>query len=66
MLPYAPSLTYQRERFYLVRVERLDPSPTIDLEPENMYGFRWWTAEELRSTSERVSPPNLAELLACL
>jgi TDG/mug DNA glycosylase family protein len=63
VLPYAPALTYQHERFYLVRVERYDPSPTIDLEPENVYGCRWWTAEEIRRTSDRVSPPNLRELL---
>jgi len=63
VLPYAPALTYQHERFYLVRVDRLDPSPTIDLEPENMVGCRWWTTEELERTCERVSPPNLLELL---
>jgi TDG/mug DNA glycosylase family protein len=63
VLPYGPALTYQRERFYLVRVKGLDASPTIDLEPENVYGCRWWTTEELERTSERVSPPNLVELL---
>ncbi len=66
VLPYGRALTYQQERFYLVRVERLHPSPTIDLEPENIYGCRWWTAEELERTSERVSPPNLVELLGSL
>jgi hypothetical protein len=66
VLPYPPRLTYQRERFYLVRVERLDPSPTIDLEPENMHGFRWWTAEELARTRERYAPPDLAELLGSI
>jgi TDG/mug DNA glycosylase family protein len=63
VLPYLPRLTYQRERFYLVRVDRLDPAPTIDLEPENMHGFRWWTADELQRTTQHIAPPNLAELL---
>ena len=63
VLPYSPALTFQHERFYLVRVEQHEPAPTIDLEPENMHGCRWWTAEEIERTSERVSPPNLGELL---
>ena len=63
VLPYPPRLTHQSERFYLVRVEELEPSPTIDLVPEGVHGHRWWTADELEATAERFSPPELPSLL---
>ena len=63
-LPSAARLYHQRNRIYLVRTERFEPAPTIDLEAESIAGHRWWTAAELAATDERIAPPNLAELLA--
>ena len=63
VLPYGQRLTHQPERFHLVRVGELDPAPTIDLEPEGVYGHRWWTADELERTEERFSPRELPALL---
>src|SRR5207253_6877201 len=65
-LPSNGRLVQQRNRIYLVRVERLDPAPTIDLAAENVRGHRWWTLAELDSTDERIAPPNLVELVRSL
>ena len=62
-LPWGSRLVRQHERMYLVRVEPFEPAPSIDLAAEHVTGLRWWTADELETTSERVSPPGLAELL---
>ena len=66
VLPYPPRITHQPERFYLVEVDGLEVAPTIDLAPEGVTGHRWWTAEELETTRERFSPPELPALLRSL
>jgi TDG/mug DNA glycosylase family protein len=63
VLPYPPRITYQSERFYLVEVGEIEVAPTIDLALEGVAGHRWWTADELESTAERFSPPELPALL---
>ena len=63
-IPWGVGFVRQHERYYLVRVESPAVRPTIDLTAENVAGHRWWTAEELAATDERISPPNLADLLA--
>ena len=49
-------LLRQAERFHLIRVDRVDVSPTIDLVPEGVHGHRWWTVDELADTGERIAP----------
>ena len=49
-------LLRQAERFHLVRVDRVDVTPTIDLVPEGVHGHRWWTLDELADTGERIAP----------
>ena len=66
VLPWDRQLWRQRERFYLVRVESHDVVPTIDLEAERVYGFRWWTLDELEATNERLAPGALATHLRAL
>jgi TDG/mug DNA glycosylase family protein len=66
VLPGTRRLVEQTDRFYVVRVDRLDVEPTIDLAAENLTGHRWWTMDELETTGERVSPSNLAELVRAL
>lgn len=59
----------QEERFYLVHVEPFEPRPTFsveDLAAEHVVGMRWWTPEELASTTEQFAPRRLPELLAQL
>lgn len=60
VFPYPPRIVRQTNRFYLLRVDTLDVAPAVDVDLVH----RWWTLEELRATKERISPPNLAELLA--
>ncbi|MEV2272899.1 NUDIX hydrolase [Nonomuraea africana] len=53
------------DSFFFLRVPELevDISGMEDLERSLLDTFRWWTLNELRATTERVIPLNLAELL---
>ena len=53
------------ERFFLIRVGRLDISRErwTDLEREVMDAHRWWTQPEVRLTKEQIWPENLADML---
>jgi len=66
VLPFGRRIVRQRERFHLVRVEAHDVAPALDLATENVTGHRWWTLDELETTSERVSPRSLAKHLRAL
>ena len=63
VLPWDRQLWRQRERFYLVRVDRHEAVPTIDLTAEHVHGHRWWTLEELETTDEWLAPRALATRL---
>ncbi|HEX5540884.1 MAG TPA: NUDIX domain-containing protein [Micromonospora sp.] len=54
-----------RDDFFFHRAERsdVDVSGLEELEREYHRGYRWWTLDELVSTSDRVVPFGLAELL---
>ena len=66
LFPWNRELLRQRERFYLVRVARLEVAPAIDLRSEGVYGYRWWTPAELAGTGEQLAPRALATRLAAL
>jgi 8-oxo-dGTP pyrophosphatase MutT (NUDIX family) len=55
----------QHERFYLARVDAhvVDTSGFTAFEVASVLEHRWWTREELATTTERISPVNLLELL---
>jgi double-stranded uracil-DNA glycosylase len=53
----------QRETFYLVRVDRHDVAPTIDLAAEGIHETRWWSFDELAKTHATVVPRALARRL---
>ena len=55
----------QEETYFLVRVPHTTPVEDgwTDVEKAIILGHRWWTTEELRSTSEVVDPENLADVL---
>ena len=59
-------LYLQRNRIYRVDVDEHEPRPTIDLEAEGVVAYRWWTLDELDSTDERLSPPELIARLRTL
>jgi TDG/mug DNA glycosylase family protein len=66
VLPWDRRLLRQAERFHLVRIERHQVEPTIDLVAEGVYGHRWWTLDELETTGERLAPRALATGLRAL
>lgn len=55
----------QTEDFFLLRVDAhdVDTSGFSALEVSAVLGHRWWTLEELRTTSEVVYPADLPDLL---
>jgi 8-oxo-dGTP diphosphatase len=56
----------QRERCYLVRTERFEPAPRLDLAAEHVSAVRWWTLDELLSTDAVFGPRALPELVSRL
>jgi len=65
-MPHSGKVMLQRERFYLVRVERLDVdvSGWDDLERVFMGEHRWWTINEVEASSDEFAPHRLAHFLA--
>jgi 8-oxo-dGTP pyrophosphatase MutT (NUDIX family) len=55
----------QSEEYFLVQVDAHDVAPTAlsDLELVAVLAYRWWSREELRSTTEAVYPEELLEVL---
>jgi TDG/mug DNA glycosylase family protein len=64
--PWERRLISQSERFYLVRVERHDPAPAIDVAAEHVTDVRWWTLDELDHPVEEVVPAELPRLVRTL
>jgi 8-oxo-dGTP diphosphatase len=57
-----------QERFFLVRVanQSLSPDHWSPVETEVMTDHRWWSVDELTSTSESVFPETLVTMLASI
>ncbi len=53
----------QREQLYLVETERFEPQMNDTVEAQVTAGFRWWTIDELRATTESVTPRRLVEIV---
>jgi ADP-ribose pyrophosphatase YjhB (NUDIX family) len=53
------------ERWFVARTRHFTPSPEALTDHEQSYltGFRWWTADQLASTTEPVFPPDLGTRL---
>ncbi len=66
VIPWNERLVGQHESFYVVRVERHDVAPTVDLAAENVVEHRWWTLAELEATGERIAPDELPALVRSL
>jgi 8-oxo-dGTP pyrophosphatase MutT (NUDIX family) len=60
-------VTYEQTDDYFLVV--LDHRPEVaaaaltELEQATLLGFRWWSVDELRATSDEIEPPDLADLL---
>ena len=55
----------QREEFYVVHVERFEPQMSDMVEATILDQFRWWPAAELATSTERLTPSSLAEIVRC-
>ena len=53
----------QRERIWLVEIDRHEAAPRVDLAEELVFDVRWWTPDELDATTETLVPERLPELL---
>jgi hypothetical protein len=55
----------QDERFFAVHVDtfEVDTRGWDDIERSSVYEHRWWTRDELASTTDRVFPEGLVDLL---
>jgi 8-oxo-dGTP pyrophosphatase MutT (NUDIX family) len=53
------------DSFFFLRVDSavIDTSGQEEFERAMLVSHRWWTVPELRTTSERVTPSNLADLM---
>jgi 8-oxo-dGTP pyrophosphatase MutT (NUDIX family) len=65
-MPHSGEATRQRERFYLVRVEQHDVDVTgwDDFERNFMGEHRWWTIDEVESSTDEFAPHRLGHFLA--
>ncbi len=59
-------LVHMHEQFFLVRVDELEPQPTVVLAEENVVEVAWWTPEELAAPRERLAPLDLHRVLRTL
>lgn len=59
-------LLCQSERIYLVRVDRHDARPTVDLVAEGVAEVRWWTLDELERADVLFAPRRLVPCLRAL
>jgi hypothetical protein len=53
----------QREQLYLIETARFEPQMNDAVEARVTAGFYWWTLDELRATTESVTPRRLAQLI---
>jgi 8-oxo-dGTP pyrophosphatase MutT (NUDIX family) len=53
----------QHEQLYAVHVPRFEPRITDTVEAKVLDRFHWWTLEELRNTSESLTPIALAQIV---
>jgi 8-oxo-dGTP pyrophosphatase MutT (NUDIX family) len=54
-----------RERCFLVRIGAgdIDTDGFTELERRSIVGHRWWTVDELMTTTDQLRPDNLADLV---
>ena len=53
----------QRERYYVVHIDRFEPHMSDANEAELLDRFHWWTISELASCSECITPLSLVQIV---
>jgi 8-oxo-dGTP pyrophosphatase MutT (NUDIX family) len=65
--PYRGVRRLQHESIAAVRLQTTAPdiegSQRVDFEPEDLFGFRWWTLDAIVRSTERFYPRSLPTLL---
>lgn len=65
--PYRGVRRLQHEAIAAVRLEitapEIDGSGRVDFEQEDLFGFRWWTVDEIVASTECFYPRSLPKLL---
>lgn len=66
VFPFDGRVIEQREQYFVAHVPAFEPTTEgwTELEQRSLAGLRWWTLEELRTTTATVYPEHLADLLA--
>ncbi len=66
--PFDGRLLEQRERYFTARTPAFEATRGgwTELEQRALVEARWWSVEELRTTTETVYPEGLADLIASL
>jgi 8-oxo-dGTP pyrophosphatase MutT (NUDIX family) len=59
-----PGWDGQTDVTYLVRTQRFEPRPRVDLAAENVHGARWFSPSEVATGAVTFSPRDLAAQLA--
>jgi 8-oxo-dGTP pyrophosphatase MutT (NUDIX family) len=54
----------QRERYYIVHLDRFEPQMSDLAEAEVLDRFHWWPVAELAKSCERLTPLSLADIVA--
>ncbi|MBN1427167.1 MAG: NUDIX domain-containing protein [Anaerolineae bacterium] len=53
----------QYERYYIVNTKRFEPKMRDAVEAKTLDRFKWWPADELAKSNERLTPLSLAEIV---
>ena len=53
----------QDEKYYIVHANRFEPQMSDATEAEYLDRFHWWSLDELRRSSERLTPLSLIEIV---
>jgi 8-oxo-dGTP pyrophosphatase MutT (NUDIX family) len=53
----------QRERFFVVHIDRFDPQMLDAMEMQIVDRCRWWSVSEMATTREPIVPVSLAEIV---
>ncbi len=65
-LHWAEQFIEQTENYYLIKTEKFEPQPTLELnefEKAAFKGFKWWSLDELRVSNEVFAPRSLGLVL---
>ena len=53
----------QNERYYIVHVNRFEPTMADSIEARVLDQFRWWTIADLANATEELTPLTLSQIV---